>query len=148
MQYELTAIIPLQNEAESKNTLKTIENLIQQAGGEVVKSEIMVQGHLSYPIKKLKQGQHCRFQFQAETDKIGELQRRLRLSGTLIRFMVNKVVRQATETKIKEKPVLSRGWTQKESASASVASVPEETGGKPSLEELDKKLDAILKGEI
>lgn len=146
--YELTVILPLQTEAEQKEMLNKIEETLKGLGAELSGSQLLARGRLPYPIKNTKQGQHCLIGFKSETNKIGEINSSLRLLNGIVRFDISQkekapkpVVREI------EKPVVARGWTERKTEEE-VVKPQAEAEEKPTLADLDKKLDEILKSEI
>lgn len=146
--YELTVILPLQTEVEQKEMLNRIEETLKGLGGELSGSQLLVRGRLPYPIKNTKQGQHCLISFRSEANKIGEMNSGLKLLKGIVRFVISQkekmpkpVIREV------EKPAAVRGWTERKNEEESVKPQAEE-GGKTTLEDLDKKLDEILKSGI
>ncbi|MGN0709835.1 MAG: 30S ribosomal protein S6 [Anaerovoracaceae bacterium] len=89
--YELMFIIDPALDDEKKNeTVETVKSIIAQ-NGEVGDVDIWGMRKLAYPIEKKSEGYYVVIEFQAEPTLPKELDRRLRISDSVMRhIIVNK----------------------------------------------------------
>ena len=66
-------------------------SIIKDHGGEVTKTEFCGLRNLAYPINKTKRGHYVLLNIASEADGVKELERRLKLSEDIIRFLIIKV---------------------------------------------------------
>lgn len=149
MKYELIAILPLQTEEETKAAVSKLEELLKEQGATEVQGQLLNRGRLAYRIKQINQGQYWLLGFELAPEGIIALKQSLKLMGGVLRFDVVKAGLKVVVT-TKEAPAPVRGWTKREEP---VAVAAEETpkaveADKPTLEDLDKRLNAILEGGI
>ncbi len=136
--YELTYIIsPISGETDTNAVAAKIRSfIISQIAGEIKKEYISEKKRLSFPIKKQSGGFYATVEFQAEPEKIEELKKFLELDNDVLRHLIIAVDAKAqVKRPARIKP--------------SVTALPEsETGAKSAkvkIEELDKKLEELLK---
>lgn len=131
MQYELSFLTPNLGIEEKKNLFDKIEEEIKKIGGEI--GETFVEKKIfAYPVKKESRGFLSVITFSAERDKIKEFYNFLSANEKILRIMIEKKEKQKDTSKPirkREKPLLTEK-PKKE---------------KVKIEELDKKLDEILK---
>jgi small subunit ribosomal protein S6 len=65
--------------------------LIEENGGKVLKREHWGLKSLAYRIKKNRKGHYVMFDVEANSDAVNELERQMRLSEDVIRFMTVKI---------------------------------------------------------
>lgn len=155
MIYELVAILPLLAENEQKEAIEKINKLLQEAGASVTgENGILSRGRLAYEVKGVRQGQHLSLFFETASDKLPEIKKSLNLFKNILRYSINKKIKMpVVKEKEKEKSTEIHGWTLKQETTATeasketVAPAPEKTS-KTSLEDIDKKLEEILGGEL
>lgn len=131
MQYELSFLIPNLNPAERKNLLDKIEEEIKKLNGKI--GEIFIEKKFfAYLVKKKGEGFLGMITFAIEKDKIEKLYDFLNTNEKILRAMIER------KEKLKEtlKPIRKR---QK------VLLTEKPKKEKVKIEELDKKLDEILK---
>ncbi|MBI4598789.1 30S ribosomal protein S6 [Candidatus Uhrbacteria bacterium] len=175
MKYELLYIVPSRYaDTEIGEIQKKIGGLIEKAGGAVTREENLGKIRLAYPISQTRYGTYVLAYFDAETSVIEALDKQLRLTDEVLRHMLlqaEKGAEQAThrvETYIaplsEEEGAPSSsprpGGAARSSGSrpisivaaptvAAAPSVPILKDEKPlSMDELNKKLDAILDSSI
>lgn len=172
--YELLYIIPTHYaETEIGEVEKRVSTIIEAVGAKVLKSENIGKLKLAYPINKVRHGTYILNYFEAEPENVTVIDSKLRFAEEVVRHLI-VVAAKGAETKshviesfvaplgedgmpIKRVPGVPRhAVTGAGSATpppvelvASPVSVPAsavETN--MSMEELDKKLDAILDGDL
>jgi len=86
--YEIMFIIDPTLEEEKKTaTVETVKEIIT-ADGEVGKVDVWGMKKLAYPIQKKNEGYYVVIQFQASADLPKELDRRLRISDSVMRHLI------------------------------------------------------------
>lgn len=73
--------------AQVETLADTYAGLIEETGGKVVKREHWGLKTLAYRIKKNRKGHYVMFDMEAEAPAVVELERQMRLSEDIIRFM-------------------------------------------------------------
>ena len=87
--YEALYIIhPDQGDDEIQTIATTLEKLVTDNGGAIVRSEIWGKRKLAYEVKKCTEGSYVLLRFQAEPGFIQTLERYFRLSEEIIRNQV------------------------------------------------------------
>ena len=134
--YELTFLTDSLSEKVDAETLAKVRGFINGLGGNVKKEIAWEKRKLAYPIKKHLSGFYVIFEFELESEKIEELQKQLRLDENILRsLIINK--EGIKEERHRMRPVKPKAF---------VPARPEEAKGeKVKIEELDKKLEEILK---
>lgn len=152
--YELVCIIPPQLEgSDLQNTKKEIENIVQKNQGSIDFKEEK-KHNLAYPINKQGQGIYIISQISISPEKVNDLSKELKLNKQVLRHLINQlpVIKPRIE-KPKKKPVTKPAVIKKDikkskptiKAPALDKSVTSKPEGKTKLEEIDKKLDEIIK---
>lgn len=129
--YELSFLIPNLSEEETKNLFNKTEEEIKKMEGKI-KETFIERKNFAYPVKKETRGFLGVITFSAEKDKIKEFYNFLSANEKILRIMIEKKDKQKDTSKPirkREKPILTEK-PKKE---------------KVKIEELDKKLDEILK---
>lgn len=150
MKYELIAVLPLQTEEETQVVVSKLEGLLKEQGAMEVQGKSLNRGRLAYRVKKTNQGQHWLLGFELAPEGIMALKQAMKLMGGVLRFDVVKAGPKVVAV-AKEAPAPAKGWTKREEVAPAV--VTEEApkiseAEKPTLEDLDKRLNAILEGGI
>ena len=134
--YELIFITdPLTEKIDAEAPAK-VRRFINELGGQIRKEDIWEKRKLAYPIKKHLFGFYVIFEFEMEAEKLDELQKQLRLNDDVLRFLI------INKEGIKEERPKIRPLKFK---TAAPVRPPEAKGEKVKIEELDKKLEEILK---
>ena len=88
-QYELTFIIPpTLAEEDIKAIQATVQGWITDQEGEILKENHWGRRKLAYPIQNYKEGYYILLEFESQPSIIKELERRMRLSQEVIRYLV------------------------------------------------------------
>lgn len=161
--YELYFIMTIRlSEEEQRDLLGKIDKLNSSLGFKTTISKEAGKRRLAFPIKKETQGNYYLIEFDGEQDQIKKLEKELRLMSGILRFVVlKKRVKTAEEIdqeqKIKEKIEGRKREAERAELALEQEKIQEEvkqevekkpdTSKKISLEDLDKKLDDILKEE-
>lgn len=70
---------------------EAIQQQVENAGGAVVKTEVMGRRKLAYPIQKKTEGYYTLFEIEGSGQEIAELERRFRVNDAVIRFVTVRV---------------------------------------------------------
>ena len=70
---------------------EAIEKMITGEGGTVVKTEVMGRRKLAYPINKKTEGHYTLFEIEGSGQEIAELERRMRVNDTVMRYITVRV---------------------------------------------------------
>ncbi|MCA1624323.1 MAG: 30S ribosomal protein S6 [Acidobacteria bacterium] len=94
---------------------EAIEKLIANEGGTVVRTDNMGRRPLAYPIRKKTEGYYVLFEVEGSGQEIAELERRMRVNDTIMRYIT---VRVDEERKTAEKHRNKREDRQKRQRTA------------------------------
>lgn len=86
--YEVMFIIEAALEADKKEAAIEMVKEIISAGGEVGKVNVWGNRKLAYPIQKKNDGYYAVIEFTGKTDLPKELDRRLKISDSIIRHII------------------------------------------------------------
>jgi small subunit ribosomal protein S6 len=88
-EYEMMYILrpDLDEETITAATTK-ISGLVTSNGGEISKSELWGRRRFAYPIKQCRDGQYVLMQFKLDPKANTELERSLRISEEVIRYLI------------------------------------------------------------
>lgn len=92
----------------------SIGKLVESEGGSVVRVDDIGRRKMAYQINKKKEGYYVLFEIEGSGQEIAELERRMRVNDTIIRFMT---VRVDEDRKAAEKKRLKRENKSKKRAS-------------------------------
>ena len=70
---------------------EAIQQLIEKEGGTVVKTEVMGRRKMAYPIQKKTEGHYTLFEIEGSGQEIAELERRMRVNDTVMRYITVRV---------------------------------------------------------
>jgi len=135
------------DEQQAKITAE-LAALIKNEGGAVTAAEILGSKKLTYMIKKAAVGFYHRLEFDLEPAKLINIQHKSRLMTEILRFII------VIKKKVTEKPKMAARPKPIEAPAPRIfKKAPPKEGFKEkakkvSIEELDKKLDEILKDDV
>jgi small subunit ribosomal protein S6 len=84
---------------------ETIGKIVTDAGGNVVRTDVMGRRKLAYPINKKTEGHYTLFEIEGSGQEIAELERRMRVNDAIMRFIT---VRVDEERKTADKQLAKR----------------------------------------
>ena|SRR6478752_1044178 len=126
--YEVMFIVrPDLMEEDVDKLIATLQGHATNAGATVEKAEKMGKRRLAYDVKKFSDGQYILFVMQADGKAIHELERRLRVSEPVIKFITVRTdeeqqrldkVRKIRESRVKRPPAGSAPPAETESPAA------------------------------
>lgn len=150
--YELLYTIPNKyTEEETALITDKISKLIQAEGGEIAVNEKLGKFKLTYPIKQTHQGNYIVLEFDAPASFIKKIDTDLKLMPEILRHIIVSKKKRSKEEIAKEEALREKILKKKTAAvekKTQEKTSPPAARGKVSLEELDKKLDKILEGDI
>lgn len=136
--YELTYILtPLLEKVDLEAAAQKVRGFIDGLGGEAKKEEISEKKKLAYPIKKQLYGFYAVSKFQLEPEKIEQLEKRLRLENDILRFLI------VSQKEISARRLKTKITKPKKPAAETIKAEPK--AARVKIEELDKKLEELLK---
>ena len=90
--YEMMYIVPSNTAVDHIDKLnEAISKLVETEGGTVVKVENIGVRQLAYKIGKHTEGFYVLYEFEGSGKEIAELERRMRVNDTIIRYMTVRV---------------------------------------------------------
>jgi small subunit ribosomal protein S6 len=127
---ELFIVRPDATEEEVDPLIEQMKGVITHAGGTIEKAEKWGMRKLAYRVSKHNEGQYILIVFNAKADTVKELERRLRVSDMVIKFLTvridEKLKRIEKRKKAREKRALRKPAPQPQQASVSSAFLPGE----------------------
>ena len=90
--YEVVFIVdPDTPEAEATSLVDNLQKIVTDQGGAVARSESMGRRQLAYKIGRKTDGNYWLFEVEGTGSEIAELERRMRVSDAVIRYMTVRV---------------------------------------------------------
>ena len=87
--YEMMYIVrPELDEEGLAGVIAKVSAMVTANGGEVTKAEPWGRRRLAYPIKQCRDGQYVLMQYKLDPKAGGELERTLRISEDVIRYLI------------------------------------------------------------
>ena len=127
---ELFIVRPDVTEEEVDPLIEQIKNVITHAGGTIEKAEKWGMRKLAYRVSKYNEGQYVLIVFNAKADTVKELERRLRVSDLVMKFLTvridEKLKRIEKRKKARDKRALRKPAPQPQQASVNAAFLPGE----------------------
>ena len=127
---ELFIVRPDATEEEVDPLIEQIKGVITHAGGTIEKAEKWGMRKLAYRVSKHNEGQYILIVFNAKADTVKELERRLRVSDMVIKFLTvridEKLKRIEKRKKAREKRAARKPAPQPQQAAASASYLPGE----------------------
>jgi small subunit ribosomal protein S6 len=84
-------VVPEKDEAETAAIVEEFRKLLLEQGATLEKDESMGRRRLAYTIKKRNDATYHNFLFRAESKGVAEVQRKMRLSESILRFLTVRV---------------------------------------------------------
>jgi small subunit ribosomal protein S6 len=149
--YELLYILPAKyTEGELKELTGKIDGIVKALGGTISETHNLGSRRLSYPINHERNGVYILTYFTAEPSVAPKLNDTLRLSTDLLRHVVvtrNPAFKTLPNfTEMEEAAAKKRAMRHEENKASMKAAAP--IGTVMSMEDIDKKIDAILTEEV
>jgi len=162
--YELLYILPIKFIGEEQEKIiEKVNKIVKDQDCEITKNGVFAKQKLAYPIKHVTQGVYIVVEFSGGKAEVQKINNVLKLTPEVLRHMIvtkkkltekeiedqriKKEKRIKNETKKKEEEIQKQVEEIKEDEKEEVKK-KDEKKEKVSLEDLDKKLDEILKDDI
>ena len=110
-------VVPDRDEQETAAVVDEFRKLLVERGATIEKDESMGRRRLAYPIKKRTEATYHNFLFTGDSQCVTEVQRRMRISETVLRFLtvrVDEEMRHGQKVAKKVKPRAPRPMPQEE----------------------------------
>lgn len=93
--YESIFIInPNISDEDTNAVIKKMQDVVVKQGGEILKFEDWGKKRLAYEVRKHKRGHYVFFQIKGEPAAIQELERNLKLTDSVIKYLTVKLVKE------------------------------------------------------
>jgi len=90
--YEVVFIIdPATGEEDTTRLVENLQKIVTDQGGAITKSESMGRRQLAYKIGRNTEGQFMLFEIEGTGSEIAELERRMRVSDQVMRYLTVRV---------------------------------------------------------
>jgi small subunit ribosomal protein S6 len=126
----LFIVRPDATEEEVEPLIEQLKGVITHAGGSIEKAEKWGMRKLAYRVSKHNEGQYILIVFNAKADTVKELERRLRVSDMVMKFLTvridEKLKRLEKRKKAREKRALRKPAPQPQQVSVNAAFLPGE----------------------
>ena len=148
-QYELMYILSSNVPDNEEPALSDkIKKFIIDQGAEITKEEKLGKKRLAYPIKKTRNGFYVLFEFKAESDKLAEIEHKVRVTQGVIRYLIINLDEQLARMEkdreerktFKPKPIMQTQTEKK---------TPVKRERKPEITiDLDKQIEQALEEDL
>ena len=89
--YEIMFILSTQlTDEEKKSAIELVESTLTKAGAVELKTEVLSEKKLAYPIKKKENGYYVLTLFQIDGTKLTEVEAKLNITETILKYMIVK----------------------------------------------------------
>jgi small subunit ribosomal protein S6 len=152
--YELFYLVSVQvPETQLDGVQDEITKLIIDAGGTVTRTETWGRKRLAYPIAKERHGFYLLQEFDFEPEKLKDLERKLTLHKTILRYILLIKKPISEREKMAQERAVQRAQAravkeQAEERAKDVIATEHKEVPKIRLDELDKKLDELLDHDL
>lgn len=137
--YEIAIILSALSDKIDNESVQKIRNFIIGGGGSIKKEDIWEKRKLAYQIEKNVYGNYVFLNTEMPSESMEELQKQFKLNSEILRFLI------LDKTGIREEAPRRHRLSPKPTAAAPVLLQTDDRGEKVKIEELDKKLEEILK---
>lgn len=154
--YELLYIVPgTFAETEVQPVLDTITKELTKLGAKITRNDMVGKLKLAYPIKKVRHGYYVLVDMELEAEKLSELDKAFRLHADVLRHQVvikdeksKPITKLSTVERIERERMPKKAERQTKERQAAAAPKDGEKKADVNMEEIDKKLDKIVEGNI
>jgi small subunit ribosomal protein S6 len=154
MKYELLYIIPAKyTDAEVTALVEKISGIVTAAGGTIAETHNLGKRKLAYPINGVRNGDYILSYFESETEVASKLNLTLRLSTDIVRHLIveRDLHLKGVPTFTEDEPPMRNSEDPRmprPEAPRVQQPMPVREKAQISMEEIDKKLDAMLTDEV
>ena len=97
-QFETLMLLSPELSAENReNTINAMVAVIERDGGKLIEIDSWGMRDLAYPVHKLMRGFYVRLVYQAPAELIAELERNIRITDGIFKFLTVKLDEEKTE---------------------------------------------------
>jgi len=126
--YELAFILnPEVNEEETRGTLERVEQIVAANGGQIIKINQWGRRRLAYPIQRFRDGHYVFIDMILTPETVAELERMLKVSEQVLRYMVvkrdPKAVQKEREERAEREARAAAAAAANEAAAAAASAV-------------------------
>jgi len=133
--YQLDYLVsPDVSEEKAKDFGNKIKSLIEEKGGSIIKTEILIRQVLAYEIKKFNEAFLASLSFNLEPEKLGSVEKELKTGKNILRYLLFK--KKIIRIKPKRRKAIS--------FIKEVKTLEIKPKRKVELKEIEKKLEEIL----
>jgi small subunit ribosomal protein S6 len=116
-QYETLFIVhPELPEAQVRETIDRMRRLIEGMGGQVAELQDWGMRDLAYPVRKQPRGIYVLAQYKARPEVVKELERSMKLSDEILRFISVRILERRTTGRHAQRPRPAPGPAEETSA--------------------------------
>lgn len=156
MIYEIMYIVPSRySETEVEGAMQAVQGYIEKHGGKVEKADNLGRMKFAYPIKKNTHGTYVLMYTELEGEAVAKIDTELRLADEVLRHLIVKREKGIPTFEWKmtqyQAPITAEGKRAAKLKVAPKSDAPKAPAVKAeplSEEEIDKKIDEVLDGEV
>ena len=147
-QYEIMYILSSQVvETDEPELTKSIADFITSTGGTITREEKLGKKRLAYPIKKTRNGFYVMLQFTATSDKLKDIEHKVRVTQGVVRYLIinlDEQIKRMTKDREERKSFKSKpvDTTKHKPKKAGVTPAPEIKI------DLDKQIEQALEEDL
>lgn len=86
----LFIVKPDLKEDDAKNVFKALNDLVVKNGGKIVKEEVWGKRQLAYPVKKFREGNYYKLDFESPSDAVAKVEAACKLNADIVRVMITR----------------------------------------------------------
>lgn len=151
--YEMLYIVPIKFLGEEVAVIEKINSLLKKFGAEITAENILGKKRLYYPIKATHQGIYVATEFDMNPENLKKLGANLKLTTEILRHLIIEKKKKTAEEIKKEQELqekILKKTEDKLEQQEEISTTPKEEkkDKKISLDDLDVKLDEILKNDV
>lgn len=154
--YELLYIVPATfAENEVQPVLDAVTKELTKLGAKITRNDMVGKLKLAYPIKKVRHGYFVLVDMELEASKLQDLDKAFRLHNDVLRHQVvikdeksKPVSKLSTVERIERERMPKKAERQTKERQAAAAPAKDGAKADVNMEEIDKKLDNIVEGNI
>lgn len=144
--YELTTLLPgTLSDEETESTTAALRKLLEEHGAVIAKHGIWEKRKLAYPVNHVRQGTYVVTEFDMEPAEVAVVERTLQLDKMILRHIIIKAHKKTAKEMEQE---ARRRTEQYAKPTERHPEQPAEPAKKITTEELEEKLEEILKDDM
>jgi small subunit ribosomal protein S6 len=148
LKYELLLILPgTLDDTQVSDRSEEIAKIVKEVGSDV-ELHTMGKNRLAYPIKQIRYGYFSTITFSAEAKDVRILEEKLRLHREVLRFLISHFNTNLTAQQKIAYTTDASGITRMVEKAEEVVPVAEKKAEKINIEEINKKLDDLMGGDV